>query len=654
MTLRNQLHALIFTAAMFGLAAPGVLGQCDPGNIESVDKINTLVIDARPSEINKVEGRTAFKKRAVVTITNMNPFLFKYDVKVDQTEIADTAALDFIKLLGAPITDLAQVRSFAAFRASVDADEQIKAPGNLERLIKLTEGVPSIPGSCSRANSVLATEALRYLAETRQDMLDAKKKIDNKIENLQKGYSKARAVYVIQQDTIYSPTADARAVCGASNTLYSALFDKEPTYPQHKQLNDLKSDIEELDSLINELKNSASAFKADPQFAECQARQNGFSYADSLDKLGTAMSEYRAGLEKKAQSMSDETKAYDLLVKVIKTFDVLKTLDDGTKKHLAGPGLKLLQNTFNVYGQFDISALDIKLVSEELKPAKPAVDSEDIDAFRATIRTEAGATGNVGSGTRRFVSLTSGEAVAAGTADRETTADAQSVGNMSDRERFVRAGLRESGDRQSVRSLGAASSSDGGSDQPNGAASDKIETKARATIGARRFELSGGMVFSSLGRIEFKPVLGYARNALGVIVDADDKPTDKRDLTKIVGLTQSSKRRFAPLVMLHTRLTNNSKYNLFFSTGITGKNDNNGFDLEYFIGPSINFLNRNVFFTFGGYAGRQQKLAGDLFVGAKLTDTDVPVRKEFQWKPGFSFTYRIPVKDSPAPSKAGQ
>ena len=63
------------------------------------------------------------------------------------------------------------------------------------------------------------------------------------------------------------------------------------------------------------------------------------------------------------------------------------------------------------------------------------------------------------------------------------------------------------------------------------------------------------------------------------------------------------------------------------------------------VGPSFNF--KNMFFTFGGYAGKQQRLAGDLFLGARLTDSDVPVINSYTWKPGFSFTYRIPVGGGP-------
>jgi hypothetical protein len=52
-----------------------------------------------------------------------------------------------------------------------------------------------------------------------------------------------------------------------------------------------------------------------------------------------------------------------------------------------------------------------------------------------------------------------------------------------------------------------------------------------------------------------------------------------------------------------------------------------------------------MFFTFGGYAGKQQKLAGDLFLGAPV-DGDFAVRKDYKWSWGFSFTYKIPLGSS--------
>ena len=88
-----------------------------------------------------------------------------------------------------------------------------------------------------------------------------------------------------------------------------------------------------------------------------------------------------------------------------------------------------------------------------------------------------------------------------------------------------------------------------------------------------------------------------------MIIGDDGKPTDKRELTTIVGTSEDSKRRISPIAMLHYRMPYTR--NVFASVGVTGKRDSAGTDLEYLLGPS--FLFRNMFFTVGGYAGKQQR-----------------------------------------------
>jgi hypothetical protein len=81
--------------------------------------------------------------------------------------------------------------------------------------------------------------------------------------------------------------------------------------------------------------------------------------------------------------------------------------------------------------------------------------------------------------------------------------------------------------------------------------------------------------------------------------------------------------------------------------GITGKRDDAGTDIDYFVGPSISVLRGLLFFSGGLYIGKQQRLAGDAFLGAKIEKDDtVPVVKEYHSKPGFSVTFRIfPLPD---------
>jgi|GEM_PF-2459397 len=634
--MRNQTSALIVALLML-LGVSKAQGPCDPRKLNTADDLvkDSLVIDARPAEVNKVRGKTAFKKQARVVVLNMNPFLFSYRLLVEQKPVEDRAALDFIKLLGSPISDLASIAPFRAVSESQDAEE-LKAGGNLRLLIERTGGEPTCSAAgavtvpvpppapdtkCSVSNTVLANQALAYMAKVRDEMLCLKAKIEADIAARKAEYGVARNAYLNNEATLYSPMVDAKGLCMAVNNLFPSLTG----YPNRAKINALKADIAELDTLILELKNSATAFKGDSQFADCQARSKGFNYADSLIQLAAAMSELRASFEKKAQAMSNETKAYDLLVKTIGTFGTPAA--PGT-----GPGMALLQNTFNIYGQFDISALDIQLASESLQPVKPFPDPNEVDAFRVALQSSRE---NIGSGLQRFganASLDDGRIVVVGDTSAAQASASRAINARSAAEpRLV--------------STAFAAEGDGAESPQSGGGNTGTPTKASAVIGARRFELSGGLVFASLPRREFKSVLGFARNEEGQVVDENGNPTDKRELTKIVGLTENSSRRIAPIVLLHTRLTNNPRYNMFFSFGITGKSNGGNFDLEYLVGPSFNF--KNMFFTFGGYAGKQQRLAGDLFLGARLPDSDVPVINSYTWKPGFSFTYRIPVGGGP-------
>lgn len=155
------------------------------------------------------------------------------------------------------------------------------------------------------------------------------------------------------------------------------------------------------------------------------------------------------------------------------------------------------------------------------------------------------------------------------------------------------------------------------------------------------FAITGGLAFSTLDRREFQRVQGFASNRQGEIVGTQ--------VTPIVGVKEDSSTRITPLLMLNGRLYRPRVERFFsglhWSLGVTGKNDNKGTDIEYLVGPSVSFLNDQMFFTVGGYAGKQQEIEGNLFPGAEVPKdlAEIPVRKNYHWKLGFGLTYRIPL-----------
>jgi len=167
--------------------------------------------------------------------------------------------------------------------------------------------------------------------------------------------------------------------------------------------------------------------------------------------------------------------------------------------------------------------------------------------------------------------------------------------------------------------------------------------KAKFTFGnAPFFSISGGLIFSPLRKREYIRVQGFEQDAQGNQVLVDGKP----NLTTVIGLKESSPTRIIPAVFLNGLLTERRTGfidGVHFTLGITAKNDNKGTDMEFLVGPSLSMLERRMFFTFGGYAGKQQKLAGNLFEGLALPAgvDEIPVEKNYRWSFGFALSYRI-------------
>ena len=615
---RFTLIAAIF---LLSAAAPMASAQCIAGNLKPVSTFEktALVIDVRPDQINQFRGKSSFKDEAHIVLVNMNPFLFSYSLKVDQTEIQDTGFLNFLKLLGSPVSDI--IGSASAANRSLAMRDVLG--GNLDLLIARTSSAPAAPqSSCNEAQRADATLAIQELVKVRRKVLvhllgengvqrlEAKgDKYDLKAENDKSGlkaivansndqYEPARKSFSEQQDIIFDSSVESTNLCDSANTLHTQL--SAAAYPSVTTMGNVLTKVREFKSLVDELKSTAAEYES--EYDGCPARANGLSYAANLIRLATELTKLAEAYEIKVNALIAETKGYDALVKTI------KSLNDHENQ--------TLQREFTVRSQYDISALDITATATPLgedaglpRGFTPQRVVGDIQSAQAT--RGAAAQGNV-----RLVNV-------------GATDSAQGVRVFAPRLNVTaQAAGAEGGDGNS------------GGDGDNGGGAKQIKTTG--TIGARRFEISAGMAFSGLDRQEFKTVVGYPRNAQGDLIDpATGNTTTTPKLTNVVGFSQQSSSRFGPMALLHYRMPFNE--NVFFSAGFTGNNDDYGLNLEYLLGPSV--LYKNMFFTFGGYVGKQQKLAGDLYVGAPV-DGDFAVRKDYRWSWGFSFTYRIPLGGS--------
>lgn len=153
------------------------------------------------------------------------------------------------------------------------------------------------------------------------------------------------------------------------------------------------------------------------------------------------------------------------------------------------------------------------------------------------------------------------------------------------------------------------------------------------------FTLSGGVVFSPLAKQEIDKIQGFPLDRQGV------RTGDP--VTTVIGLKEQSDTRISPVVMLSGRLWTPKDMKagldgIHISLGLTAKNDGQNTNVEFLVGPSLSFLDRQLFLTAGGYAGRQQKLAGDFYLGQKIDPaTAITVQRNYCWHFGAAITYKI-------------
>jgi hypothetical protein len=148
-----------------------------------------------------------------------------------------------------------------------------------------------------------------------------------------------------------------------------------------------------------------------------------------------------------------------------------------------------------------------------------------------------------------------------------------------------------------------------------------------------RFILSGGVVVSPLPQMIFS---------------TSNNPAGSTPANIIVE-TQKSGTRILPLAMLSARFWDQLPYKRgysfipnYLSVGVTAKSTGtNGTSIEYLLGLSWAFAERQIFVTAGAYAGWQQRLGGGLAVGqaTSLSSANLPLTLTTVWKPGFSITW---------------
>ena len=314
----NSKLILIIAALMICALSRSTNAQCNSANLKSVDELakDALVIDVRPNEINQFKGTSAFKEEAYIALVNMNPFLFSYTLKVDQTEIHDTGFLNFLNLLGSPVSDLIGSVSASSKNVALSAT----AGGNLQLLIDRTAAPGAPNAACAqRADATLAIARLadvRTLVVNRLNGTPASPGVaavvglTAMVDAATRDYATARGHFQAQKDILFDSSVEAAPLCVSANTLHGQLT--TANYPTVERIRTLSTAVLDFQSLVEELKNGAIEYNR--EYDGCPARLNGVNYANTVTRLADELAKLGEAYETKVNAMLEETKSYEALV----------------------------------------------------------------------------------------------------------------------------------------------------------------------------------------------------------------------------------------------------------------------------------------------------------------------------------------------------
>jgi len=566
------------------------------------------IIDARPgyvdtgenaeNKVNKVKETVSFKRgdKVRVVLTNMNPFNYEYTVKINDTPVAETALPFFFSQI-VPLVDTAQ-KAAANFslKRNAELDEAPRTPA----VNKLPNGDPQLSASCKAnprpdgeqtasatdENFKEAKDALTYLQRQYDDLSSkvTKPNLKKNQEKLVDSFESVASAYVKAFKHIVDPLVACKDLHEAIIDFakqYDALTSNQSTY--EKDVKTLLKSASELTAQADNLISLIEDFRA--VYPSCVPKLQGLNYLSFVERYAQSLKGY-------------------LTVQVTTPLEQLQTDRESYKELGQAVELVLKHEKTLLRQEYEIGGYDVPTNVTILVERKPT-----------TLIKRLNEKGKTESNLALFRSFNFNKDVASAVnalLPMKTT--------------FTTA----------IASTGKATSSEESktADTPAAPAA-ALQQRDLNFGGGARFSVSGGLVFSRLVRQDYGAVVGIARNR-------NNQPVNGDTLTNIAGLKENSAGRVGPLLMLNTRLYQKPSFGLHGSFGVTGKQDNVGTDIEYFFGPSLSFLNNKVFFTVGPYMGKRQRLAGDLYEGAKLLEGNaVPIVKEYGLNLGLGFTYKI-------------
>ena len=736
------------------------VGSCDPPkSLTAVimdEEKSGLVLDARPFAVNQSTGKMHFDgKVGRVSVVNMNPFVYRYDISVAQEELVSSAVSDFIDILLPQA--LRSIGKGGAANTERAVGQGKKVTSKLQELemrlgqFKASNCTASDDNGCTALKAMDAVfRKIKTALEDDEIFIRITEDVPSEIT---RGTNKI--------NDLRDKQLDAYTTCNRAVDVRDTLADFKPD-EQINELSKVGQNLDNLLSLTNDLSELVDQYFADDELKTYTVRCGGFNcarqykiYAEAVQEL--LNTEYRPTLANRLQTWKQFQAMLDLIRSMEKkqglfarTFEIKKKFElsaatvsiarvevkptnestataetsptksnasaqNANQNHAGGDDAKGEKKADDKKAD-DKAAKDD--AAEPEKPVKPDINESiqigrprflvsgglvysplDRQSFVTTSGFTRDASGNpTGDGHTKVVGfdensprrllpmvflnsrITSFDRASiyfslGVTAKKDKDVDVEylfgpSVSMLNDRAMFTFGAYAGKGERlvpdvrigdtipddagdarvstkhytwkpgfsfsyvfSNLTKRTQEAAGGGGGEGGSGSATDDLKDEIR--IGGIPFNLAMGLAYTSLEDQSFDEILGFAKDRQGNL-------TNGQTLTRIVGLSASSNYRLVPLAMLHSRLLNFGRYSFYLTSGVTGKKDDDSLEIEYLLGGSVNLYKRKLFLTFGTFAGKQQRLAGDLFVGGKLNaDQNVGVERRYVWKPAFAFSYDI-------------
>lgn len=316
-----------------------------------------LVIDARPFAINQSTGKASFNgKTGRVSVVNLNPFIYQYDISVAQQELVSTAVSDFLEILLPP-----------GLRIGKTAQGQATGGGNAARAAKVQQ---------TTASSPIAQRLASFRCNANTDGCAALKTMHAEFIFIRDTLSTAsfeskltppQFVGDFKSDLVILRDEGANAVetCTRAQDLNTSLNKFKPA-GYLNFLSDIGDTIDQITLNANDLSDLADKYSEDDGLKDYVVRCDGFNCLTEFKDYATAvlalLQLYRSDLETLTATAQAMKRAYDLT-------EQMKTKSG------------VFARTFEVSKKFELTEATISIVrtrlDEKPKPAAAQADEED-------------------------------------------------------------------------------------------------------------------------------------------------------------------------------------------------------------------------------------------------------------------------------------